>query len=222
MNLPSTDVSHARLPVAYEEAKRALAQCSKVDECQDWADKAMAMASYARQSNDETLYKYAERIKARAIRRCGELLRQVPAANGSRTDVEPQEGDHPRLTREQAATDAGLSEHQRKTALRVAAVPESDFAAQVESDSPPTLTELAKQGTAQKPRPLVDLGGIDPAAYAIATQAQGALREFASFCKKHDPVMVAGAFQPHEFAVIRKYVATVDGWLDSFVVHLGA
>jgi len=42
------DINGARLPVVYEEAKRALAECSRLDECQQWADKAEAIASYAR------------------------------------------------------------------------------------------------------------------------------------------------------------------------------
>ncbi len=197
-----------------------MAACSSIDECQEWADKAQAMASYARQAKDETLRKMADRIQARAIRRCGELLRQVPAANGSRTDVEPQEGSHPRLTREQAATDAGLSEHQRKTALRVAAVPEPEFVAQVESEAPPTVTALAKQGTAHKPQPLVDLGGIPAADYARATEAMGTLRRFADYCEAQNPARIAAALQPHEIATVRKHVAVVDAWLDQFVVHL--
>jgi len=44
------------------------------------------------------------------------------------------------LNRTEAATQAGLSERQKVTALRVASVPESDFQQAVESDSPPTVT----------------------------------------------------------------------------------
>lgn len=44
---------------------------------------------------------------------------------GARTDIEPQDGAVPKLTRTQAATAAGLSERQRKTAIRVANVPPS-------------------------------------------------------------------------------------------------
>jgi hypothetical protein len=40
-----------------------------------------------------------------------------------------------------------MSEHQRKTALRVAAVPEPEFEKAVESENPPTVSELAKRGT---------------------------------------------------------------------------
>ncbi len=36
-----------RLPDTYVHAKQALTECSKIDECQDWADKAAALASYA-------------------------------------------------------------------------------------------------------------------------------------------------------------------------------
>ncbi len=91
-----------------------------------------------------------DRIQARAIRRCGELLKQVPPAQGQRTDVEPREGALPKLSREQVATEAGLSERQRKTALRVAAVPQEQFEAQVEGESPPTVTQLDEQGKQQQ------------------------------------------------------------------------
>jgi len=77
--------------------------------------------SYARQADDTVLETMATRIQARAIRRCGELLQQIEPGQGAR-DGKRQEGDHPPLNRSTAATDAGLSEHQRKTALCVANV----------------------------------------------------------------------------------------------------
>jgi hypothetical protein len=44
-NLPS--ISDARLPASYELAVTAITKTSKIDECQDWSDKAMALACYA-------------------------------------------------------------------------------------------------------------------------------------------------------------------------------
>ena len=116
------------------------------------------MASYARQAKDESLRKRADRIQARAIRRCGELLKQIEPANGKRTDLEPSDGDDTKLTRKEAARAAGLSERQQVTATRVANVPQEQFEEQVESEKPPTVTTLAKQGT--KSKPLVDMEGI--------------------------------------------------------------
>jgi hypothetical protein len=140
--LPS--IHDARLPETYEQAKTLLAKCDKIDECKDWADKAAALGSYARMSKDETLWKMAQRIQARAIRRCGELLSQFEKAQGANQNI--RDDDSRMLTRTDAATQAGLSEHERKTALRVAKVDATEFEAAIESDNPPSITEIAKAG----------------------------------------------------------------------------
>lgn len=216
---PLPVIENAKLPASYEAAKNALAECSRLDECQAWADKAAAMASYAKQAKDNSLHKMALRIQARAISRCGELLKQIePGKTGPKPEL--QEGDLPQLTRTQAAEQAGLSEHQRKTALRVADVPKDKRESLIESDNPPTVTTLAEMGKQSKPKPLVDLGGINPADYARATEAQGTLRRFAEFCRKNEPTRIAKAFKPHEIAQLRQYVSTVDAWLDRFVTNL--
>jgi len=67
--------------------RRALATCERIDECKDWADKAAALASYAKQADDQTLHHLATRISARAIRRAGELLQQFENER-ARTDLE--------------------------------------------------------------------------------------------------------------------------------------
>ena len=134
----------AKLPATYFEARNALAKCARIDERKSWADKAAALASYAKQADDVQLLNNAKRIKARAIDRIGELAEEIPAQPGKRTDLEPGGGMSPRS---KAANDAGLSPDQLKTALRVHAVPRDEFERQIESDNPPTITELARQGT---------------------------------------------------------------------------
>src|SRR5438046_9428855 len=96
-------INKAKLPATYQSAKVALAECTRIDECQDWADKAEALASYAKQAQDDGLRKMADRIQARAIRRCGELLQQIQTSIGARTDLEPRDGTVPKLIRTQAA-----------------------------------------------------------------------------------------------------------------------
>ena len=211
-------IATARLPATYEAAKTALSQCSRIDECQNWADKAAAMASYAKMAKDDSLRKMAIRIQARAVRRCGELLHQIKRANGARTDIEPREGDRPRLTRNDAATEAGLSDHQRKQALRIANINEDDFEQAIESDNPATVTQLAAQG--RQAKPIVDLNGIPPEDYARATEARGNLRRLAEFCKQHDPIRIAKAYKPHEVADMRRYVHVIDAWLDQFITTI--
>ena len=202
------ELPRARLPQIYEAARDKLAECSRIDECQNWADKAEALASYAKQANDDSMRKLADRIQARAIRRAGELMR-VFHAPGARTD-QPSDGAVPRSQAE-AGRQAGLSERQIKTAVRVANVPEADFEAAVESEAPPTVTALAEQG--KKPRPLVDLEGIPPEDFARATELQGKLRRLAAFCQEHDPRLIANAFKPYEAAEFREMAGIAIDWL---------
>lgn len=86
--------------------------------------------------------KYCKRINARATRRAGELLKQI----------EPQKNQHSAgsgggPSRKQAAHNAGLSNRQRKDALRIASIPGDDFDEQVEGNNPPSVTKLADKGT---------------------------------------------------------------------------
>jgi hypothetical protein len=64
-------------------------------------------------------------------------------------------------------------------------VPENIFAEQVESDDPPTITQLAEQGKKSR-KPIYDIGDKDPADYAITTQVCGSVREFRKFCDSAD------------------------------------
>ena len=142
---------NARLPEVYETACAALVECEQIDECKDWADKAEALASYARQAKNKTLLETAQRIQVRALRRCGELIREIEPKSGARTDLEP---DAAAGTRSQAARDAGLSPRQQATTLRIASVPAEQFEVQVESSPPPTATEMAEAGTARREPPV--------------------------------------------------------------------
>jgi hypothetical protein len=125
MNTVPANVEHAQLPQAYELAKTALANCVTVDECKDWADKAAALASYAKQANDETLMRQSARIRDRAIRRMGEVLKQFDArpANAEKQS----DGSDTLISQREAAEEAGISKRQQVTAVRIANIPEDQF-----------------------------------------------------------------------------------------------
>jgi hypothetical protein len=136
-------IARAVLPASYQNAKAALAECTRIDECQDWANKAEALASYAKQAQDDGLRRMADRIQARAIRRCGELLQQIASAQGSRTDLEPCIAAD---TKSGVARRAGLSKRKQITATRVARIPRQEFEQAVESEEPRTVTALSERG----------------------------------------------------------------------------
>jgi len=66
-------------------------------------------------------------------------LKQVePQQGGDRGNAATGGRTPDAVTRTEVANAAGLSEHQRKTALRVANVQAQDFNSAVQSESPPT------------------------------------------------------------------------------------
>lgn len=230
-NLPSID--SAQLPALYENAKEVLANCERIDECKDWADKAAALASYARQSEDESLQNFAMRIRARAIRRCGELLQEVKPSTGGRPSEKLVEAA-PQVSRTQAANDAGMSRDQKVQALRVAAVEHEVFEASLALPKPKTVTELADIGkrpaprpievsaAPAKPRPLVDLGGRAPADFTIATEGMGHVRTLAGFAERVRPnVVVRGALE-HETAPLMRRATLAIAWLSELISELEA
>lgn len=233
--LPS--VANAKLPAVYESARTALAECSRVDECKDWADKAEALASYAKQAGDDSLRKTADRIQARAIQRCGELLKAINPSKGGRPRYHEgkcsacgydgplkihectKRGPAPDLvsspTRTDAAREAGLSKRQQRDALRVANVPRDEFEAAVESDDPPTVTALAERG--KKAAPLFDLKGRDPRDFKNCTAALGLLRDVHAFAERTDPRSVIRGASAKERERFLSQVPLLLGWFNELL-----
>lgn len=207
------NIAAAALPAAYEAACNAMATCSNIDECKDWADKAAALASYAKQADDETLHDFATRIRARAVKRCGQLLEDFqahpgpgrPKGNGTGTDT---------ISQRQAAVDAGLSKRQEVTARAVANVPDDEFEAAVERDHPATVTELAERGT--KSRPVEPV----PEGFAATTRLLGYLKTISEFCEANDPDIIANAMYPHEFVSACDAVARIAAWTNALTVAI--
>lgn len=140
MDLP-VEYAHARLPANYEAAKQAIASLVQIDECQNWADKAAAMASYAKQANDLELEDYARRVRLRALQRCGELIKAVPTARGANQNFIPGNGN--KVTgRWETAQNAGLSKRQVETAMNLANIPAEQFEQHVERTPAPTIAEM--------------------------------------------------------------------------------
>ncbi|MEI4482201.1 MULTISPECIES: hypothetical protein [unclassified Phyllobacterium] len=209
----------AQLPASYENAKTALASCASIDECQSWADKAAALASYAKQANDGELMKMATRIRDRAIRRAGELLKQIEPAHGANQNIGAA-ADTKVLTRRDAAEQAGMSKRQQVTAIRVANVPEPDFERQVESANPPTVTKLAEQGKKAAPQPIIDLKGRDPGEFNKSMHFVQALEGY----QRDIEAIQIGAIIPvlidSERARVRKAIAAIDTIHDQIITRI--
>jgi hypothetical protein len=151
MELTMTEHRPVYLPAFYSDAKRALAACASLDEVRNWSNKATALIAYARMAQDDEVMIYAVKIRARALRRLGELLLEVEPQPGARTDLEPEDAGVPRLrTRKQAAEDARIPDRLSKNAIRIASIPEPQFQQLVEDAQVRTIEALAKHGRTQR------------------------------------------------------------------------
>ncbi len=145
-------IDGARLPANYEQAKAALAEVERIDQCREWANQYEALASYARQARDDVLFANAQRIRDWAIRRMGELLRQIPVSHGGRPSTKTYDtGGIGFSERRRAASDAGISRKQQSRAERVAALPIDEFKKAVERPKPATVIELSRRSPRQRP-----------------------------------------------------------------------
>lgn len=110
--------------VRYEEARRALAECSRVDDVKDIRDKAAALEAYARQRSDVELERWVAEIKLRATRRIGELsrdLEKAPRGGLGGTSKLPNGGKNAVLKA------AGISTSAAHRAEQLATIPEKQF-----------------------------------------------------------------------------------------------
>lgn len=246
------NIKSATLPQKYEAAKVAIRECNQIDECKDWGDKAQALASYAKQADDKEMENTAMRIRARASRRCGELLgefevnqnrgNQHTVAKVSAPSLSQTRKDAPTFqpTRTQVAREAGMSKDQQVTAIRVARIPEPEFEAQVESETPPTITSLAEQGTNKKPKPeprredyqsdvewkmakgipVYEQFGITKKAFQAGMYFGPSVRNFAEETELYDPQDVVDGLHPEGRIAIRKHIKTIENYLIRIIEKL--
>jgi hypothetical protein len=210
-NVPVTapPASGVRLPATYEAAKQALSECTRVDECREWADKAAALRSYARQRDDPTLHNLAQRIQLRAIRRMGELSAELGIEQPR--DESGRLASSGKTAKSAVLKDAGISTSAAHRAERIASIPDSDFEADLAADTPPTVTELAMRGTVSRP---AESGPI-PASPRKGRVATDMMRELAVFCATHDPASIA--YSVADFDAFCGYAQTVTRWLNRCV-----
>lgn len=122
-----------RFPVNYEHARTALERCERVDECKEWKDRAAAIASYAKQKNDRSLFETATRIRARAERRYGELFEGIRKQS--------------RLSVKETAKKLGVKASEANRSRSVARVETPTFERLVEKSPPAPISRLARLGT---------------------------------------------------------------------------
>lgn len=126
----------------YERMIEAIADCHSVDECKETANRAEALAAYARQVRDDGSLKQYLEIKIRAWRRIGELLCEVvgiepTTATGYGGSVRSPSVPNDALRRMRATFTCDLTDLEIRRAVAVASI-DGDFFEQQAQGGPQT------------------------------------------------------------------------------------
>jgi hypothetical protein len=203
-------IAETGFPVSYEEARQAIAKCESPFECRTMADQAAAMAVYARMRDDTDLLNRAVRLQAWAARRWGELDKELNPdrrQENLKQNQTPYRKAHARPIGETVPLTDGTTEYQRKISRRLAAIPEPEFTRQVESENPPTVTQLAEQGKVTRVR--------DPE-YSQAADPCPAIQTFAEFAASNDAAELAQVVTAEQAQMVRDMVKRAARWLTEF------
>jgi len=173
-----------------------------------------ALRSYAKQAHDEDLEKLARKLRAQAMKRCGELIRELDG-QGKRTDLQLTDATDGKLTQKEAAQQAGMSERQQITAVRIANVPNDLFDTLVESDTPPTITELAELGKKSN-GPIIEVKNKD--AFAPAIHFRGALMDlYTDYLEDQPPRFYLDGMLDFQKDEAKAVIPEIITWLNEFM-----
>lgn len=224
---PRVETSPDRLPASYDEAVKAITLCESTVRCRQWADEAATMVHYAKIRDDRTLHNHALQIQLWAERRWGELDKKLHPDRRRENLVQNQaahrnEGGHISVNGRRPMPDDGTSEYQRRVARRLADIPAEEFKRQVESDSPPSKTQLAEHG-AVKRTIIRDTSSFDAVSQPFSgAQQHQALKAFAEFCESTDPISLASGVTAEDRETVRAFVTIAERWLEQFVDNLSS
>ena len=133
--------------VRYEQARTALAECRRIDDAKDIADKAVALQSYARQVRDPDMERWVAEIRLRARRRVGELSAALGTAQGVRGEPLPSAGK-----KSDALAAAGLSTSEAHRCEQIAKVPVARFETYIATQTAAGKTVTADEVVAKTAR----------------------------------------------------------------------
>lgn len=185
------------MPVLYREALAALERCTTMDEGKYYADKADALAAWAKIYGSDEDARAAARLKLKAYSRMGKLAEELRPikSNGYRLGLEP--GPTTLLM------EHGLSKHHAAYARRLSKLENGDrekFAKVIEAAKSPS-------------------GAVLQVGVTGSTERWGKYRQammsFRGYCRNND-ASLAKSFSRDEAIKAKEMVVEVWEWLDAF------
>lgn len=131
-------VKRTPLPVVYEEACRQLAEVATVMDAKYFADKAEALAVWAKIYRSDQAALEAKRLKLHAFRKMGLIAEQLRPTSAS---TRCKTGGGASLLKEN-----GLNSGHAAQAIRLSRIPENKFNSAINQNRPPPIVALSRTG----------------------------------------------------------------------------
>lgn len=181
------------VPVEYETAVKALAECITLDEAKYWDNKADALAAWAKIYRSSEAERKAKLLKLHAYKRMGELAAEI------RPHIRTAQGMKPGAS--SLLIEHGLTKSQATQARHLALHPEV-LAKEIERPNPRSPSRLHKAWSSQS----------DPDWGAI----RGCMSELSAKTFDKDPEVLARMLEGPAINSARLLAIRLGEWLDAF------
>lgn len=198
----SRQVRVPAVPVEYENALAQLRACRTLEESRYWADKAEALAAWAKIYHSGEAERESRLLKLHAYRRMGEIaleLRPVTYRKGLPKGKQQLPGPRSLLI------ESGLSKREAMAARRLATINASAFEAMLNMPRPPSPTASMNCNTNS------DEG-----------RCMQSLQMLSFWCRKLTPAHMAAYVSRGERQAWRAQLQTIVEWIDEFEQRVNA
>jgi hypothetical protein len=184
-------------PIEYEQACRAIVACTLLEDARHWANKADALAAWAKMYGDDRVSLEARRLKLHAYRRMASLAEELLPEWAA----EHQIGAERRISSLVVLKDQGLTQGIAQTVRKVGLLTDQKFDKAVNAKKPPTPGELVNIENAPVP------------GWARVNRAMSVLN---TICANNPPVSLAKKLPPASRARAKLNIIRLSEWLRRF------
>jgi hypothetical protein len=195
------------VPVEYETACRALAECSTLDEAKYWDNKADALAAWAKIYKNDQAGLAAKQLKLHAYKRMGELAYEISPRVHCGSEARPGGARGFSGGPFKPLLANGLSRSAATAACKLARIPEPTFDALISHPRPPS--------------PIQACSLLKPGSEAWKTFSDKSFFDSArAFCRRTSARDLASRMTADERIRAAKAIKDLIEWLDEFDQHL--
>lgn len=184
------------VPVQYEQAVKALAECISLDDAKTWADKSDALAAWAKIYRDDKVLRQAKILKLEAFRRMWILAEELYPRRNLKTGGTTPGARH-------ALIKSGLNRVQADSARAIAKLSDAEFKKVISADRPPAPSIFRDCGSTPE--------WMEARRYM--SNLRGCARRFSA-------KTVAMKLKEGEAKLAKQMVVELQEWLDEFEQNL--